>query len=146
MACFSSLASIYLGVWWFAMFNIQFSVTGKFVVFLYLDAFLCLNECVISFNFCATFLWLLIMGHILKTLWIFWYWHLFISIGTAKHTTLIQLLVFLWSFFHPSRGIHWGYRKKVVWILRPPIHKHFQNIVAIKILGKSPVKHLFWSP
>ena len=96
----------------------------------------CLN--VISFNFCVT---LLLHQHILKAIWKFRYWHLSISIDTAKFyfslrrifwkrkhvlictsVTLLQLLIDLWSSFHPSRGNDWCCRKKVVWVFEVLIH------------------------
>ena len=84
---------------------------------------------VISFKFCATLLWLL-MQHILKAIWKSWHRLLGISIDTAKFyfflinffwkikhdqynscanlfgtsITLLQLLIYLWSSFNPSRG------------------------------------------
>ena len=89
---------------------------------------------VISFNFCTSLLWLFIQ-QILKAIWKSWYWHQhwhckilffpFKFFWKVKHEqynswahlfgtsiTLLQLLIYLWSSFHPPRSNHYCCREK----------------------------------
>ena len=166
---FSALTWKYLGMWWHVIFNIYtFLSTCKLCT-------ICLSRCFLSaiyFNLCVTFLWLF-LWHILKAIWKHMHWHLHISISSKvlsfphknfvekiKHLHLtittfvlnylapVSLTNFsILSFFHPSRGIHWCFIKKVVWIFRAPILTSIsKKIVLVKILGNFPVKYSFWSP
>ena len=157
-------------MWWHVIFNIYtFLSTCRLCT-------ICLSRCFLSaiyFNLCVTFLWLF-MWHILKAIWKHMHWHLHISSSSSKvlsfpyknfvekikhlHLTITTLALnylapvsltnfSILSFFHPSRGIHWCFIKKVVWIFRAPILTSIsKKIVLVKILGNFPVKHSFWSP
>ena len=132
LVCFSSLSQSYSGVWWCAMSSIHFSVPAIFVLFVYLDVFLWLNF--ISMNILVLRSW-------------YQHWHCKILFSLTKFyekkkygqynscallfgtsITLLQLIIFLWSFFHLSMDIHWYFRKKVILIFGVHIRYHFKML------------------
>ena len=58
--------------------------------------------------------------------------------------TFLQLLIYLWSSFHPSRVKHWYCRKNVVWIFGVLILQHFEKTVTMKTLWNFPKKPIYF--
>ena len=130
--CFLSMRFItcryYLSVSWRTMLNIHFPVLTNFVMCVYLNVF---NSIlfqwifIISFNFCATLMWLF-MRDISKASWISRHRHLGTSSSIAKilffpYETILKkkveylcpihlnifLLISLGSLMHRFRGAAW---------------------------------------
>ena len=132
LVCFSSPSQSYSGVWWCAMSSIHFSVPAIFVLFVYLDVFLWLNF--ISMNILVfwdlgintdTVKFYFLLQNFMKKKY-GQYNSCALLFGTS--ITLLQLIIFLWSFFHLSMDIHWYFRKKVILIFGVHIRYHFKML------------------